>query len=319
MATPNNPKVLSYLEKLRSNHEWKFKDPKRNEPSRKGLLLSDEIQAFCENGLLIRDWKPGLLRPASYTMTIGPEYVDSRGKEGTLSNKKSFFYMEPNSIVYVSPREELNLPYYIAARFNLRVKWVYKGILLGTGPQVEPGFVGRLSCPLFNLTGQKVKIKLGDEFATIDFERTSAFCNDTELDTIKNGIAEGETLDELVVDSRKYLLFKQKEYKALRHLPEWQVVSSLSKMEKEVKTWRAVGIGIILSFFALALALLNFQNNLYREVLTLGKDAAATQTKVSTLEHTISNRSPNTPPSDSSGDLPNEKKGTAQKLSKPNP
>jgi len=302
MAKPNNPKLLSYLEALRDNHEWKFKDPKRDQHNHKGLLLSDEIQAFCQNGLLIRNWKPELLRPASYTMTIGPEYVDSRGKEGTLTDKKSFFYMEPNSIVYVSPREELNLPYYIAARFNLRVKWVYKGILLGTGPQVEPGFVGRLSCPLFNLTGQKVKIKLGDEFATIDFERTSAFCNDADLDTIKNGITEGETLDELVVEQRKYLLFKQKEYKALRHLPEWQVVSSLSKMEKEVKTWRAVGIGIILSFFALALALLNFQNNLYREVLTLGKDAATTQTKVSTLEHAIAN-SCSKPPSTDAGSI----------------
>jgi deoxycytidine triphosphate deaminase len=255
-------------------------------------------------------------------MTIGPEYVDSKGKEGTLDRKKrSFFYMEPNSIVYVSPAEQLNLPYYIVARFNLRVKWVYKGILLGTGPQVEPGFVGRLSCPLFNLTGQKVKIRLGDEFATIDFERTSEFCEGYEVETIKNNIVEKEPLDELVIGDRKYLLFKQKEYPALKHLPEWQVVSSLAKMEKEVKTWRAIGIGIIISFFALAMALLNFQNNLYREILGLAKESSNSQARISSLEHPVT-VNPVNPPAQGAQDRSadqNGAKGDPKKHSGKNP
>src|SRR5258708_37171627 len=109
-----------------------------------------------------------------------------------MTDNEPFFYMEPSSIVFVSIAETLDLPYYIVARFNLRVKWVYKGILLGTGPQVEPGFVGRLSCPLFNLTGQKVKMKLGDEFATIDFERTSGLCEASDLHTVKGNRVERE-------------------------------------------------------------------------------------------------------------------------------
>src|SRR5260370_930624 len=154
-------------------HEWKYVDPKRNDPGRKGMLLSNEIELFRQQNLLISgDFTEKNLRPAAYTLRIGEKFIDSKGKPGKLGNENPFFEMEPNSIVYVSTFEKLNLPYYIAARFNLRVKWVYKGILLGTGPQVEPGYCGYLSCPLYNLTNSPIRITYREDFATIDFERT---------------------------------------------------------------------------------------------------------------------------------------------------
>lgn len=121
-----------------SEHSWKYEDPNKT-PSRKGLLLSNEIEKFCAVGLLIEEsYRPEMVRPASYTLTIGAEYVDSEGRVRKMKDNDDYFYMEPNSIVYVSTAEKLNLPFYVAARFNLRVKWVYRGILLGTGPQVDP-------------------------------------------------------------------------------------------------------------------------------------------------------------------------------------
>jgi len=176
-----------------SEHPWKYQDPNKS-PSRKGLLLSNEIDSFCRVGLLIRapHYKPENLRPASYTLTVGPNYVGSNGRIDKMGKEgQASFYMEPNSIVYVTTAEELNLPFYVAARFNLRVNWVYKGILLGTGPQVDPGFKGHLSCPLFNLTNQAIKISLGDLFATIDFERTSDFAENKPWEEIRVGFKEG--------------------------------------------------------------------------------------------------------------------------------
>ena len=161
-----------------SPHPWKSKDPDWGIADRKGMLLSDQIHRFCtqEPGLLIaKGYTEERLRPAAYTLTIGDDYADSTGKRGKLSESDPSFEMPPNSIVFVSTTESLDLPYYIAARFNLRVDWVYKGILLGTGPQVEPGFRGQLSCPLYNLTNRPVTISRGELFATIDFERTSSF------------------------------------------------------------------------------------------------------------------------------------------------
>ena len=56
--------------------------------------------------------------------------------------------LKRNSIVYVTLEPMLRLPDYIAARFNLTIRDIYRGILVGTGPLVDPGFTGRLSLPL---------------------------------------------------------------------------------------------------------------------------------------------------------------------------
>lgn len=273
--------------------DWKYEDPSID-PDRKGLLLSNEIEKFCKNDLLIRrkDYKEEHLRPAAYTLTIGSDYVDSSGKIKKMKKSEPFFYMEPNSIVYVSTAEELNLPFYVAARFNLRVKWVYRGILLGTGPQVEPGFTGKLSCPLFNLTDRAVKIKCGDQFATIDFERTTAFCpgqNRAEIERQKKTL---ETLDEIRFGEERFLMFKQKPFPALKHLPDHDIVSSLVKLSDEVKTWRAIGIGTVVAFVGLTLTMLNFQGNLYRELRTTSQQVMSLQHEVDTQKNSHATQVP---------------------------
>jgi hypothetical protein len=146
---------------------------------------------------------------------------------------------------------------------------VDRGILLGTGPQVEPGYQGFLSCPLYNLTDQAIKITLGDDFATIDFERTTDFCKGASFEEIKNAIRSDEQLDKVNWKGEEFLIFKQKQYKPLALLPDHDVISSLFEMSREVKTWRNIGIGFAISFFALTLTLLSFGANVYRQVSDL--------------------------------------------------
>ena len=247
-------------------HPWKFVDPKRTNPNRKGMLLSNEIDLFRQNNLLVEtDFTDKNLRPAAYTLRIGKKFIDSEGKPGELSEKNLHFTMEPNSIVYVSTFEKLNLPYYIAARFNLRVKWVYKGILLGTGPQVEPGYRGYLSCPLYNLTSSPIRITYQEDFATIDFERTTDFCPDSSAEEISQAIEHEDEFDKLKLHGQSYVLFKQKEYPALKLYPGFDVLSSLAEMEQEVRTWRHIGIAFAVSFFALTLTLLGFGSSVLRQ------------------------------------------------------
>jgi deoxycytidine triphosphate deaminase len=252
-------------------HPWKYVDPERHNPGRKGMLLSNQIEKFCDEKFLIAEgYEPKNLRPAAYTLRVGSKYVDSRGRQGNLdSKKKPYFKMEPNSIVYVSTHEKLDLPCYIAARFNLRVKWVYKGILLGTGPQVEPGYRGYLSCPLYNLTDRPIRIDYMQDFATIDFERTTDFCVGANANEISREIISGEELDSIKWSDETYIVFKQKDYPPLKLLPDHDVISSLLELSHEVKTWRNIGIGFAVSFFALTLTLLSFGANVYRQVSDL--------------------------------------------------
>jgi deoxycytidine triphosphate deaminase len=263
-------------------HPWKTQDPYQKELDRKGMLLSNQIHRFCTEARLLisENYTETRLQPAAYTLTIGSKYVDSNGKGGVLSKKNPSFVMEENSIVYVSTAESLDLPYYIAARFNLRVTWVYKGILLGTGPQVEPGFRGPLSCPLFNLTNRPVTITLGQEFATIDFERTTNFPDKGPAE-VAASMSDNGKLEQVIVGGEKFLLFKQRAFTALEKYPDYGIVSSLVEMSKEVKTWRNIGIGIVISFFALTLTILGLQNNLLREVIAGSKDAAQNRQEIS--------------------------------------
>ncbi len=65
------------------------------------------------------------------------------------------------------------LPDYIALRFNLRITHVYRGLLLGTGPLIDPGFRGRLSLPLHNLTTNKYRLTGGEGLIWVEFTKLS--------------------------------------------------------------------------------------------------------------------------------------------------
>jgi len=121
-----------------------FIDPLEGEIS--GLLASDRIRHYALGINMIDPFCEENLKPASYSLTLGPTY-QVEGIDGTLTVQEPTLTIPPNAMAFVSMREVLRLPHYIAARFNLSIRLVYQGLLLGTGPQVDPGFQGVLSCP----------------------------------------------------------------------------------------------------------------------------------------------------------------------------
>lgn len=268
-------------------HDWKTMDPDWNSPEAQGILLSDQIDRFCTHQLLISDgYKESNLRPAAYTLSIGDVYYDHEGNRQKLTDENPSFEMPPNSVVFVSIAESLDLPFYIVARFNLRVDWVYKGILLGTGPQVEPGFRGQLSCPLYNLTNHSHKITRDEAFATIDFERTTSFVRDPPRKVL-DGLKQEGKLYAYESEGKKFLVFTQRQFKALEKYPEYRVVSSLAPMQHELAMWRKIGVAIVVAFFGLTLTLLNFHNNLLRDTVTNIRDVVETKERVANSQQEI--------------------------------
>jgi deoxycytidine triphosphate deaminase len=75
--------------------------------------------------------------------------------------RKNGYELPANSITFVQIESKIRLPNYIALRFNLRITHVHRGLLLGTGPLVDPGFAGDLLIPLHNLTSEPYRIKDG--------------------------------------------------------------------------------------------------------------------------------------------------------------
>jgi deoxycytidine triphosphate deaminase len=122
--------------------------------------------------------KGGTLKTASYETRPGKVFYryDDEGKLIRIDlskTKKRFIHLPANSITYVSTEDKFFLPNYIALRFNLRIKHVHRGLLLGTGPLVDPGFFEDILIPLHNLTDEDYYISLDEGLIWIEFTKTS--------------------------------------------------------------------------------------------------------------------------------------------------
>ena len=161
------------------NHEHYAFDPFA-EVIQPALLNSVDIKEYVHKGCLIKreDFDDGRLKTASYGMRfLGELHSWDTNNDGTLKPCRmkircgDAVKLPGNSITYLSMKEELLLPEYIAARFNLHIRHVHKGILLGTGPMVDPGFFGSLLIPLHNLTNNDYEIDGGEVIIWVEFTK----------------------------------------------------------------------------------------------------------------------------------------------------
>lgn len=141
-----------------------------------GVLLSDEIERLVKQFKLIDPFNPKNLKPAGYELTVGEEYAIG-GKIGKLYDEagKNEVKIPPFEVLVIQTKETLNMPRFLIARWNIRVMWAYEGLLWVGGPQVDPGYVGHLFCPIYNLSDKEVTLRLGDQVALIDFVTTTPF------------------------------------------------------------------------------------------------------------------------------------------------
>src|SRR5258708_17862500 len=116
------------------------------------------------------------LKPAYYEAHIGGQCIwwDEHGQRQQKEIARGdSFVLRASSIVFVQVEPVFRLPYYIAIRFNLRITHVHRGLLLGTGPLVDPGFCGKLLIPLHNLTSSDYDLDTSKALIWIEFTKTS--------------------------------------------------------------------------------------------------------------------------------------------------
>lgn len=141
------------------------------------LLNSADIFRYVSKTGMIYPFYWNKLEGASYEVDIKGTVMwwDECGKMETkeLVHSEDSFELKPNSIAFITLEPMFRIPDYIALRFNLKIVHVYRGLLLGTGPLVDPGFVGKLSLPLHNLTDNTYVFKAGDGIIQMEFTKLS--------------------------------------------------------------------------------------------------------------------------------------------------
>jgi len=142
------------------------------------LLNSADISDYVRMTGMLYPFHCDKLKSGSYEAAILGRCIwwDEKGErqEKQLNEEnKEEFVLKANSIAFVQVEPFFRLPDYIALRFNLKITHVHRGILLGTGPLIDPGFVGRLLIPLHNLTTNEYMFKCGEGLIWIEFTKTS--------------------------------------------------------------------------------------------------------------------------------------------------
>jgi len=160
---------------------WKAVDPcPKILPS---LLSADDIKSYVENTGLVYPFysNSGIkspLKKASYEGKVGSSAYEYDNKTGhrisLLKEGDTRLRVRARSIVFVECDLEFRLPEFIALRFNLHIQHVHRGLLLGTGPLVDPGFHGKLCIPLHNLTDADYIIPLNEGLVWFEFTKTTS-------------------------------------------------------------------------------------------------------------------------------------------------
>ncbi|MEW6147749.1 MAG: dCTP deaminase domain-containing protein [Bradyrhizobium sp.] len=142
----------------------------------RALLSSFEIADYARVTGMMWPFAEKQLKSASYEVFIGGEVIwwDGKGRrQSKIVKRGTPLILEANSIVFAQVEPVFRLPNYIAIRFNLRITHVHRGLLLGTGPLVDPGFHGKLLIPLHNLTSTNYAIDTNEALIWIEFTKTT--------------------------------------------------------------------------------------------------------------------------------------------------
>ena len=142
------------------------------------LLSAGDIEDYARVTAMLFPFypNPDALKPASYEVRPGRKFVrwNEEGERIELDiNEDGSFELPPNTISFIQIEPKLRLPDYIAIRFNLRITHVHRGLLLGTGPLIDPGFSGIPLIPLHNLTSESYRIQGNEGLIWVEFTKTA--------------------------------------------------------------------------------------------------------------------------------------------------
>ncbi|WP_409524012.1 dCTP deaminase [Nitrincola sp. MINF-07-Sa-05] len=137
------------------------------------MVLGDrQIKEAYENSeILISPFDENQIQPASYDLRVGEEAVTT-SHEGIINIKdKGFLKLKPGDFAVITVYEEIKLGPQYVGRFGLRSGYARRGLIATTGPQIDPGYHGRLIVGITNLTPQDITVAYLDKFLSVEFHK----------------------------------------------------------------------------------------------------------------------------------------------------
>jgi len=138
-----------------------------------GAMLSDtEIKAaVASREIVLEPFDATRVEPASYDLRVGTWAFSSSLKEKSNLSQKGMLVIEAGEFAVVESRERVELAPNIAAQLGLRSEYARRGLLMLSGPQIDPGFQGILVVRLVNVAPTSVAVAYEAPFLTAQFFR----------------------------------------------------------------------------------------------------------------------------------------------------
>ncbi len=137
------------------------------------MILTDrQIQEACEKGdIVIKPFDAKQIQAATYDLRVGDQGATTSTKRRVSIKETGYISLQPGDFAVVMALEEIKIGSQYAARFGLRSKFARKGLIATTGPQIDPGYHGRLIIGLINLTPKSITLPYKDDFLSVEFHR----------------------------------------------------------------------------------------------------------------------------------------------------
>ncbi len=137
------------------------------------MILTDrQIREACNaKDIIIDPFDEGQVQPATYDLRVGNQGATTSTKKLVDIKKEGYISLAPGDFGVVTVFEKIALGPQYVARFGLRSKYARKGLIATTGPQIDPGFRGRLIIGVTNLTPKNISLPYKDDFVTIEFHK----------------------------------------------------------------------------------------------------------------------------------------------------
>jgi len=136
------------------------------------ILTAQQIsEAYRRNDILIDPFDEEQVQPATYDLRVGEQGATTSTKKLVNIREIGYLLLQPGDFGVIEVLEEIKLGAQYAGRFGLRSKYARKGLMATTGPQIDPGYHGRLIVGITNLTPKPISVPYKDDFLSIEFHR----------------------------------------------------------------------------------------------------------------------------------------------------
>jgi dCTP deaminase len=137
------------------------------------VILTDRQirEAYVGGDIIIDPFEEKQLQPATYDFRVGENGATTSAKKIINIRETGYLLLVPGDFAVITVFEKLRLNNQYVGRFGLRSKYTRKGLIATTGPQIDPGYDGRLILGLTNLTPKSMAIPYKDDLISVEFHR----------------------------------------------------------------------------------------------------------------------------------------------------